>query len=92
MTSVIASTNTKPERCVEVKYSNVRVVGNGMFLFHYSFNGLLFNFSGSFGVVYVARLSDSGEPVAIKKVVSLAFLLFSQMVKKINTPKLLTTK
>jgi glycogen synthase kinase 3 beta len=51
MTAVVASTNTKPERCVEVKYSNVRVVGNG-----------------SFGVVYVARLSDSGEPVAIKKV------------------------
>uniref|UniRef100_A0A914PVU0 Protein kinase domain-containing protein n=1 Tax=Panagrolaimus davidi TaxID=227884 RepID=A0A914PVU0_9BILA len=31
LTTVIASTNTKPERCVEVKYSNVRVVGNGSF-------------------------------------------------------------
>lgn len=51
MTTVVASTNTKPERCVDVKYSNVRVVGNG-----------------SFGVVYVARLHESGEPVAIKKV------------------------
>lgn len=51
LTTVVASTNTKPEKCVEVKYSNVRVVGNG-----------------SFGVVYVARLADNGEPVAIKKV------------------------
>uniref|UniRef100_A0A7E4W104 Glycogen synthase kinase-3 n=1 Tax=Panagrellus redivivus TaxID=6233 RepID=A0A7E4W104_PANRE len=51
LTVVNASTNTRPEQCVEVKYSNVRVVGNG-----------------SFGVVYVARLSDTGEPVAIKKV------------------------
>jgi serine/threonine protein kinase len=51
LTTVFASTNTKPERCVEVKYSNLRIVGNG-----------------SFGVVYVARLNGSGEPVAIKKV------------------------
>jgi len=51
LTTVVASTNTKPERCVEVKYSNVRVVGNG-----------------SFGVVYIAKLADSGDTVAIKKV------------------------
>ncbi|KAI1714050.1 protein kinase domain-containing protein [Ditylenchus destructor] len=52
VTTVNASTNSKPERLVEIKYSNVRVVGNG-----------------SFGVVYVARLcDDSGEPIAIKKV------------------------
>ncbi|KAE9552384.1 hypothetical protein FO519_004397 [Halicephalobus sp. NKZ332] len=51
LTIVVASTNTKPERCVEVKYSNVRVVGNG-----------------SFGVVYIAKLADSGDTVAIKKV------------------------
>uniref|UniRef100_A0A914C6R6 Glycogen synthase kinase-3 n=1 Tax=Acrobeloides nanus TaxID=290746 RepID=A0A914C6R6_9BILA len=51
MITITASTNTRPERIVELKYSNVKVVGNG-----------------SFGVVYVARLVDSGEMVAIKKV------------------------
>lgn len=31
VTVVSASTNTWPEQCVEVKYSNTRVIGNGSF-------------------------------------------------------------
>ncbi|TKR94718.1 hypothetical protein L596_008973 [Steinernema carpocapsae] len=51
-TCVLASPAYGPEQqTVEIKYADVKVVGNG-----------------SFGVVYLARLTDSNEKVAIKKV------------------------
>jgi serine/threonine protein kinase len=53
LTTVTASTNTRYETCVEVKYSNVKVVGNGSF-------GVVY-------VAQLAE-SNGGETVAIKKV------------------------
>uniref|UniRef100_A0A915EGJ7 Protein kinase domain-containing protein n=1 Tax=Ditylenchus dipsaci TaxID=166011 RepID=A0A915EGJ7_9BILA len=52
MTTVMASTNSKPERCVEVKYSNVRVVGNGSF-------GVVY---------VARLGDETGDAIAIKKV------------------------
>jgi serine/threonine protein kinase len=52
-TTVTASTNSTPESCIEVKYSNVRVVGNGSF-------GVVY-------VAQLAE-SNGGETIAIKKV------------------------
>uniref|UniRef100_A0A915PZX3 Protein kinase domain-containing protein n=1 Tax=Setaria digitata TaxID=48799 RepID=A0A915PZX3_9BILA len=51
MTTVVASPGQEPDRQLEVKYSDTKVIGNG-----------------SFGVVYLARLIDTGEQIAIKKV------------------------
>lgn len=49
--TVMASPGQGPERSIEIRYTDAKVVGNG-----------------SFGVVYQARLMDSNEMVAIKKV------------------------
>lgn len=49
--TVMASPGQGPERSIEIRYTDAKVVGNG-----------------SFGVVYQARLVDSNELVAIKKV------------------------
>lgn len=49
--TVMASPGQGPERSIEIRYTDAKVVGNG-----------------SFGVVYQARLVDSNEMVAIKKV------------------------
>jgi glycogen synthase kinase 3 beta len=51
VTNVIATPGQGPDRPLEVRYSDTKVIGNG-----------------SFGVVYQARLVDTGEFVAIKKV------------------------
>jgi hypothetical protein len=51
ITTVTASPGYGPERQVEVKYTDTKIIGNG-----------------SFGVVYQAKLCDSNENVAIKKV------------------------
>ncbi|OZC12878.1 kinase domain protein [Onchocerca flexuosa] len=51
MTTVVASLGWEPDRQVEVRYSDTKVID-----------------SGSFGVVYLAELVDTGEKIAIKKV------------------------
>lgn len=50
--TVNASSNTWPEQCVEVKYSNTRVIGNGSF-------GVVY---------VARLCDNSNTPIAIKKV------------------------
>ena len=64
--TVIASPGQGPDRSTEVSYTDTKVSELELIVFNTTIFKVIGN--GSFGVVYQAKLCDTGEMVAIKKV------------------------
>ena len=66
--TVIASPGQGPDRSTEVSYTDTKVGMRNHLVVSVTTLTLQVIGNGSFGVVYQAKLCDSGEMVAIKKV------------------------